>query len=59
MALYDWEILITHVTATESLLVCVTNDLAKPINERGQISASRYRLIVSLAMGNISRCFVC
>lgn len=58
MALYDWEIIITHITATKDLLVCVTNDLAKPINERGQISASRYQLLASLATGTISRCFV-
>ncbi|KAL5558145.1 hypothetical protein UlMin_034356 [Ulmus minor] len=46
---------IAQILVSEAFLGCVLNALAKPIDGRGEISASEYRLIESPAPGIISR----
>ncbi|GAB2294802.1 hypothetical protein Dimus_028995 [Dionaea muscipula] len=49
---------IAQIPVSEAYLGRVINALAKPIDGRGEISASESRLIESPAPGNISRCSV-
>ncbi|KAM0017240.1 ATP synthase subunit alpha [Helianthus debilis subsp. tardiflorus] len=49
---------IAQIPVSETYLGRVINALAKPIDGRGEISSSEYRLIESPAPGIISRCSV-
>jgi F-type H+-transporting ATPase subunit alpha len=46
---------IAHIPVSDAYLGHVVNSLAQPIDGKGQISASEFRLIESLAPGIISR----
>ncbi|KAK4359098.1 hypothetical protein RND71_021327 [Anisodus tanguticus] len=49
---------IAQIPVSEVYLGCVVNALAKPIDGRGEISTSEFRLIESAALGINSRRFV-